>query len=60
MAHSTVLETKKKGVTFKIREEGQVFMLYVKEKGSNKFQKVQSSEDYRELHQIMLNQKEFK
>lgn len=48
------------GAEFKIQETGMTWTLYVKEPNENKWEKIQSSVDAKFLHQVMMNQKEFR
>ena len=50
----------KKGTAFKIQQTGLNWTLYVKEKGSTRWDKIQSMANARILKQVMDNQREFR
>ena len=59
MKNKIVYMKKGKGVVFVIKETGQNWTIYVKEKGSTKFVRVQSVVDLKIAKQMVDNQKEF-
>jgi hypothetical protein len=48
------------GVQFKIVQAGLVWRLFVKELGSKHWNEIQGAVDAKVLHQVMMNQKEFR
>jgi hypothetical protein len=52
--------TASNGVQFKIVQAGLVWRLFVKEFGSRRWSEIQSAVDAKLLHQVMMNQKEFR
>jgi len=55
-----IMKADARGTKFEIRETGMNFTLYAKEKGSKKWDRVQSMANLLALKQVMFNQPEFK
>lgn len=54
------LKTAPDGTMFKIQDIGLGWTLFVKEKGSKRWDEIQSAADAKFLYQVMMNQKEFR
>lgn len=60
MVRKVVASAKARGTEFEIRETGLNWTLYVKERSSKKWDRVQSMANLLTLKQVMFNQPEFK